>query len=265
MSSDLVREQPPTEGARSPTPPASPAFRLRLSRVPPTMLVAVCFLRLFLALAAHALTAAGMHHAGVPSAWAEAGKWMTVWGTAVDLGTLAVLTLLLKREGYTLVDLYRAAPARWGDVPLAFGLLVVLGVAGFTGGALSGLVFYGTPTPPPPFGHLPLWAGLYSTLVWPLVWGFTEEATYNGYAAPRLASLWGRRSALILVSIGWAAQHMALPAYLDPAFAGYRFFSSLPIALIAVPFYLRTGRLLPLALAHVVIDMLSGSLTLLPP
>lgn len=248
-----------------PTARELPVFRVDPSRVPAWAPVALCFLRFVLASGAQAVTALGMRGAGVPRAWERAGDWMTVWGTAVDVGCLVALALLLRREGLSLRDLYAAVPPRWGDVPLAFGLLLLLGVVGFAGGALAGLVFYGTPTPPPPFGHLPLWAGLYSTLVWPVLWGFTEQATYNGYAAPRLALRHGRATALILVATGWAVQHVALPATLDLAHAGFRFFSSLPIALIAVPFYLRTGRLLPLALAHVTIDALSGSLTLLPP
>lgn len=249
-----------------PNAPGAVGDRVRAGLVPTWGPLAACFIRFPLAFAAHALTAAGMAFAGVPSPWEAAAPWMTVWATAVDLGTLALLAVLLRREGLRLRDLYRDASYRAVDLLSALGILLLLGAVGFAGGAIAGLVFYGTPTPPPPFGHLPLWAGLYSTLVWPVLWGVTEEATYNGYAAPRLTARFGRLApALAIVASGWALQHVALPARLDLAHAGFRFFSSLPVALVAVPLYLKTGRLLPIALAHVWIDMLSGSLTLLPP
>ena len=34
------------------------------------------------------------------------------------------------------------------------------------------------------FGSLPDQAALYGVLVWPFIWGLTEQMTYNGYLAP---------------------------------------------------------------------------------
>ena len=103
---------------------------------------------------------------------------------------------------------------------------------------------------------------MYSTLIWPLIWGFTEQATYDGYAAPRIAALRNNAFAIALVSLGWAAQHIALPFRPDAEYLALRFIPSLAIAITSTSIYLRTRHLLPLALAHWIIDAGTGALTL---
>jgi hypothetical protein len=49
----------------------------------------------------------------------------------------------------------------------------------------AGWLVYGTLTPPYLFGALPLPAALYGVLVFPFIWGLTEQMTYNGYLVPR--------------------------------------------------------------------------------
>lgn len=109
-------------------------------------------------------------------------------------------------------------------------VLIGLGAVGFAGSAAVGLTLHGKALLDPPVVPLPLSAGLYSAIVWPLVWGFVEEATYNGYAAPRAQALssW----LLVVVCLGWAAQHLVLPLLFDAAFLASRF----------VPVPLRGGR-----------------------
>jgi membrane protease YdiL (CAAX protease family) len=141
-------------------------------------------------------------------------------------------------------------------------MLLLLGVVGAVGGTLAGLVVLGSAAPPPPTGHLPLWGGLYSTLLWPLAWGVTEQAVYVGYAAPRLRARVGAPLALLIVAFFWAGQHVFLPFRGDVAFAALRFLSSLPIAVAAVLLFWRLGRLWPLALAHMALDVAAGALTL---
>lgn len=193
----------------------------------------------------------------------EAGRWMTVWASAVDLGCLALMAAFLRREGLRLRDLFHAGP----PVPLGRSLLQVpvillgLGALGFSVAAATGLLLFGS-IPPPPTASLPLWAGLYSTLAWPLVWGFTEQLTYNGYCAPRVVALSGRHWLLVLVVLGWGAQHLALPFKPDPAYLATRLFPSLAIAIACVAWYLRTRNLLPFALAHWLIDAGTGAMTL---
>ena len=98
---------------------------------------------------------------------------------------------------------------------------------------------------------LPLWGSLYGLIIWPLIWAFAEEMTYQGYALPRIEVLTGRPwLAVLIVGFGWALQHCALPIMSDWRFAVYRFASSLLIGLVLPIIYLRTRRLMPFIIAH---------------
>ena len=68
---------------------------------------------------------------------------------------------------------------------LGFALIPVSLVFILGGVYAAGWLVYGTLTPPYFFGALPLPAALYGVLVWPFIWGLTEQMTYNGYLLPR--------------------------------------------------------------------------------
>jgi hypothetical protein len=67
---------------------------------------------------------------------------------------------------------------------------VLLGLVFSLGGTYAaGWLLYGTLTPPYLFGSLPLSAALYGVLVFPFLWGLTEQMTYDGYLVPLSGSL----------------------------------------------------------------------------
>ncbi|QRK05759.1 CPBP family intramembrane metalloprotease [Archangium violaceum] len=225
------------------------------------------FARLVLAYVAHGVTAAVLAASGHAEPWQAAIRWWTVYGSLIDAGCLVLLAMLTRREGRSIRDLVGFDRTRLGrDLLIALGLLLGLGLVGFVGGMGTSLLLYGNPHHAPPMGGLPTWAMVYSIAIWPLLWGFTEETTYNGYVLPRLRALSGHSwMAVAIVSFGWAAQHIALPAMFDGRFMLYRFLSSLPIALLAATFYLRTGRLVPLIVAHAAIDILAPASVMFAP
>jgi membrane protease YdiL (CAAX protease family) len=125
--------------------------------------------------------------------------------------------------------------------------ILILSTVGFI---IFGPLIYGATPAPIPFSPLPLWGALYALLVWPIIWGIAEELTYQGYALTRLEVLSVRTwLAVIIVGIGWALQHSALPLMLDWRWAVYRFATNLPIILLMI-FYLRTRRLFPFIFGH---------------
>lgn len=247
-----------------PNSPEALAERARTGQLTWAGPVVLTLARTALAFAAQGVAALVLAAQGSRQPYADAAAWMTVWASLVDLGSLGLLAYFLRREGIGLVDLYRArAPgAPWGTAGRALGYLLFLGAVGVAAASAASLALTGRPFADPPVSSLPLWAGLYSALVWPLLWGFTEEATYNGYAAPRVAALRGRGFAVALVSVGWALQHVALPFRPDPVFLALRLAPSLAVAVAATTIYLRTRRLLPLAIAHWLVDAATGALTL---
>lgn len=219
------------------------------------------FARFLFALLFQGLLALVFFLRGDPTPIQTAAPWWTVYGSLVDLACLLTIGFFLRPEGLRLSALFDFNRALlWKDLRFAFLLLILFLVLGFGGGTVAGMLIYGAP-PPAPMGGLPLWGALFSLLVFPVLWGITEQLTYQGYALPRLQALTGKTwLAVLIVAFGWALQHTALPFLPDWQFILYRFISTLPFAII-IPIYLKTKRLTPFMIAHWGVDMLSVAMT----
>lgn len=246
-------------------PNARPALlRLHAQQALPWSGVAVMLVaRPILAVAAQGLVAAIYAAQGAPAAWQQAGAWLPVYGSLIDAGCLVLLWRLTRREGMSLFALIGFERRRLGrDVLLGLVLIPFSLLFIFGGVALSSLLVFGR-VGGPQFGEpLPLVATLYALTIWPLLWGFTEQMTYNGYALPRLQVLCGSTGiAIAVVAFFWALQHAFMPLTFDPAFMLHRLLASIPHSVFAILVYLRLRRLLPLAIAHWLMD---GASVLLP-
>jgi hypothetical protein len=144
------------------------------------------FARAACAVGAQGLVAATFALRSSPTPWRDAAPWLPVYGTLIDAGCLVLLWRFTRREGIGLFDLVgfeRTRLVRDGLLGLA---LVPPSLAFILGGVYgTGWLLYGTGTPPYLFEPLPLPAALYGVLVWPFIWGLTEQMTYNGYLVPR--------------------------------------------------------------------------------
>ncbi len=186
-----------------------------------------------------------------------------MYGTLIDAGCLALLWRFTRREGIRLFDLVGFERARLvREALLGFALIPVSLVFILGGVYAAGWLLYGTLTPPYLFAPLPLPAALYGVLVWPLIWGLTEQMTYNGYLVPRLQVLCRSTSlAVVPVAFVWSLQHAFMPLTFDAKFMAFRLLSSVPQSVFVTLFYLRFRRLVPLAIAHALMD---GASVLLP-
>jgi membrane protease YdiL (CAAX protease family) len=102
---------------------------------------------------------------------------------------------------------------------------------------------------------LPLPAALYGVLVWPFIWGLTEQMTYNGYLLPRFQVLCRSTSlAIAIVAFVWSLQHAFMPLTFDARFMAFRLLSPVPESIFVTWLYLRLRRVLPLAIAHALMD-----------
>jgi membrane protease YdiL (CAAX protease family) len=228
------------------------------------------FARAALAVAAQAVVAGIYALRGSPTPWHDAEPWLPVYGTLIDLGCLALLWRLTRREGRRLFDLVgfeRSHLLR--DVLLGVALIPASLVFIFAGTYGAHWLLYGTVSAPFFFGTLPLPAVLYGILIWPFVWGLTEQMTYNGYLVPRFQALGGTRLAIAMVALVWAGQHAFMPLTFDPKFMLYRLLSSVPHSVFVILVYLRLRRLVPLAIDHALMDgatvVIGGLLPLLRP
>jgi membrane protease YdiL (CAAX protease family) len=214
------------------------------------------FARSACAVGAQALVAAIFALRPSPTPWHDAEPWLPVYGTLIDAGCLALLWRLTRREGIGLFELVGFERARLvRDTLLGFALIPVSLVFILGGVYAAGWLVYGTLTPPYLFGRLPLPAALYGVLVFPFIWGLTEQLTYNGYLAPRFQVLCRSTSvAIAVVAFVWALQHAFMPLTFDAKFMVFRLLSSVPFSVFITYLYLRFRRLVPLAIAHAVMD-----------
>ena len=223
----------------------------------------ILFARAGLAVAAQAVVAAVFALRSSPTPWRDSEPWLHVYGTLIDAGCLTLLCRFTRREGIRLFDLVgfeRGHLVR--DVLLGFALIPVSLVFIFAGVYGGGWLVYGTLTPPLLFGQLPLPAALYGVLVWPFIWGLTEQMTYNGYLLPRFQVLSRSTTlAIIFVAFAWSLQHSFMPLTFDTKFMIYRLLASVPNTVFQTILYLKIRRLIPFAIAHALMD---GASVLLP-
>lgn len=227
----------------------------------------IVFARLIFAILVQALVAGFYMLKGHPTPWQAAAPWWIVYGTLIDIGCFILLAQLVRREGIRLVDLISSQRQRLGrDLFLGVGFIVLYLFLAIGGGILFGILVYGADPAPAVMVPLPLWGTLYSLIVWPLIWAFAEEMTYQGYALPRLELLTRRGwLAILIVGFGWALQHSALPLMADWRWAIFRFGSSLLIGIILPIIYLRTRRLLPFIIAHWAANFVAVLMTVVLP
>jgi membrane protease YdiL (CAAX protease family) len=225
------------------------------------------FARTAFAIAAQALVAMIFALRSSPTPWHDAEPWLPVYGTLIDAGCLSLLWGLARREGVRLVDLARFERARLArDTLLGFAIIPVYLSFILAGVYAAGWLLYGTPTPPYLYGPLPLPAALYGVVVWPFIWGFTEQLTYNGYLVPRFRVLCGSTPvAIACVAFAWSLQHAFMPLTFDPKFMAFRLLSPVPATLFATLLYLRVRRLVAFAVAHAVMDGASVLIGVLLP
>ena len=223
----------------------------------------IFFARAGFAVAAQAVVAAVFAVRCSPTPWRDSEPWLPVYGTLIDAGCLALLWLFTRREGIRLFDLVGVEREHLvRDLLLGFALIPVSLVLIFAGVYGGGWLVYGTLTPPLLFGQLPLPAALYGVLVWPFIWGLTEQMTYNGYLVPRFQVLSRSTTlAIVFVAFAWSLQHSFMPLTFDERFMIYRLLASVPNTVFQTLLYLKIRRLSPFAIAHALMD---GAGVLLP-
>jgi membrane protease YdiL (CAAX protease family) len=220
------------------------------------------FARTVFAVGAQGVVATIFALRGSPTPWRDSEPWLPVYGTLIDAGCLTVLWRLTRREGIRLVDLIGFDRARLSrDVLLGIALIPVSLVFILAGTSGAGWIVYGTLQPPLLLGHLPLAAALYGVLVWPFIWGITEQMTYNGYLLPRFQVLGRTSVAVVIVAFVWSMQHAFMPLTFDPKFMTVRVLAPVPFSLFQAILYLRLRRLVAFAIAHALMD---GATVLIP-
>lgn len=223
------------------------------------------FARAACAVGAQALVAAVFALRSSSTPWHDAEPWLPVYGTLIDAGCLALLWRFTRREGIRLFHLAGFKTTRLvRDVALGFVLIPASLVFIFGGAYAAGWLLYGRVAPPYFLGNLPLPAALYGVLVWPFIWGLTEQMTYNGYLLPRFQVLCRSTGlAVAIVAFAWSLQHVVMPLTFDAKFMAFRLLSSVPHSLFVTLLFLRLRRVIPFAVGHALMDSATVLLPLL--
>lgn len=204
-----------------------------------------------------------------PAPEMAATQWWTVYGTLVDAACLLLIMYFLRREKARFSDLINLDKTKIiEDILWGICLFVlVFPVTMLLGSSLASLLIYGKLQPVVPDGvigkQLPLWGVLYSRLVWWIIWSFTEEVTYQGFALPRLTQLTGHKwIAILIVAAGWSLQHSFLPFMHNGQHFLYMFIMFFPLTIVMQLLYLRFRRLPPLIVMHWLMDFASVFFTI---
>jgi hypothetical protein len=233
----------------------------RVSRFGPWLMLIA---RPALALVTYGTTLLFLSRLNVPNSNVTVRNWWSVYGTIVDLGCLALLFWLTRKEQIRLRDLVSFSKSKLkADIFLGLGIFVVIfPISVIGGGMLAGLIAYGSTNPDLPeftfIRTLPLLGVLYSRLLWWPLWSLTEELTYNGYTLPRLVEITKSRwLSVALVSFFWSSQHSFMP-WVNPQHGLYLLIMFIPLTIVLQIVYLRVRRLMPCIIGHWLMDLASA-------
>jgi hypothetical protein len=193
---------------------------------------------------------------GEPGAWQASVMWWPVSAIAANLLSLALLVGLLRREGKGLRDLYTYDHSRLKrDLLMGFGIILLAIPTAYAGLAGSTWLVFGG-TLPDFFYPLPMWAAWLVLVLFAPTVALAELPTYFGYSMPRIEALTGRTWFAVALAVFWlASQHITLPLVFDGQYLLWRFLAFLPLAIVVGLIHVRTRRMVPLMITHLVIDL----------
>ncbi|MEI4831659.1 CPBP family glutamic-type intramembrane protease [Bacillus sp. FJAT-53711] len=189
----------------------------------------------------------------------EAGRWWTVYGSLIDICCFILLLWVFRKDGISFRSVINFNKQEFKrDLKRAGILFVIIIPLTVVWGNVMSYLLFGNPEAPIVAGPLPLWAALYSVIIWPIGWAIIEQVIYMGYSLPSLEKLFKNKTlAITIVMFFWAIQHIALPVTLNLEYSTYRFLTVLPMVIMPIAFF-KTKRLFPLILVHAVSDMISS-------
>ena len=217
------------------------------------------FSRLLLFALFQAIIAVLFYLNGHADPWQASIPYWLLTATLTNITCFILLSLLTRREGIRLLDLYRVeAHSFWREAPIFLGILLISAPLVALPNPLLGAWFFGDANIPfkMMFQPIPLWLNYLLIVLFPISIALTEIPTYYAYVMPRLMALSGRSwPVLIGVACMHAAQHITLPLIFNGTFILWRLLMFLPFALwVAFVIYKRPRQMPYLMLVHAFLD-----------
>lgn len=249
-SDSFAGASPVGQGGRHPLIPA-----LRgLEQPTLVVLIGLLVLRTVLLFTADTVAWALLRIADPTAPWSRSLEWANVSVVVVDVITIVVVAVALRRGGASLGRLLRTrTPLR----DLGWGLLLALiAVAGFLIASYIGNIM--TYQGAPPLGEStwspPLWLGVWSITIMPLTIAVAEEVLYRGYLQHLLSARFGTVAGLLLMALGFSLQHLALTTP-DAAAWTARAITTFLAGIMFGALVLWKRRLWPVIIAHWLLDV----------
>ena len=178
---------------------------------------------------------------------------MNAWIMIIDVITIVVVARLLAAEGSRLGELleFRASDIGWG---LLFFLIIVCTFFLATMAASfgqNGLALEFLP-------QVPLWVGI-AAVPAAVTIAIAEEVLYRGYLQPRFEQRLGSWPGMLVVALVFGLQHIGF-ALSSPTDAVARVAVTFVTGVVFALLYWWRKRLVPLIIAHALLDLLGLSL-----
>lgn len=188
----------------------------------------------------------------------EISRWWSFIAIAVNILTIIILYLLVKREGLKYTDLLHYVPKQKGlakEILIAVMLMLPLGFVGLWG---FSYLFYGY-MPVTMIQPLPIWAAIIAALLLPVSIVFAEIPLYVGYCLKRIENVTNNKSlSYVYPLFFYALQHSFMPLVFEVNHIISRFFIFVPLLVMIAIWYYKKGRLIPLMIGHGILDLAVG-------
>lgn len=189
---------------------------------------------------------------------AETARWWPLSFIVVNLLTIGLLALLLKKEGKTFLDIINKERKPNGDLKDTLWivpLMLVLGIGGLLGFSLLVTGHLPASTLQP----VPLWAAVTALVLLPATVIVAEIPFYLGYCAPRLEQQCGNRVFSIVYPLFFfALQHSFIPLLWDVRHLFVRFLIFIPLLIFIGIRYSKNRDLRQMMIGHGVLDFFTG-------
>lgn len=188
--------------------------------------------------------------------------WVNGLVPITDIASLALIAWLLRVEGRSLRDIIGSRvtaglrPSAGREALACLAVTLIFLVTFVAASFIANLIVYRGAPPAYVGTYQPPVPALLLQLLLPLTTGVAEEVVYRGYAIPRLTTLLGGRAwlAVVVQAFFFGLQHVAFFwGDLGPG-AVSKFVAMFLGGLVFGLIYTRQRRLLPLIVAHIVVD-----------
>lgn len=228
------------------------------------VLLGLLVLRTVLLFLGDGLTFALSRAVNPEATWDHALFWSSIVVVVVDVITIVVVALALRRLGSSLRSLLTTrTPGR----DIAWGLLMaVICIVGFQVATFIGnlVAYLGPPPAADTSGYLSpsLWYGIWAITLMPITIAIAEEVLYRGYLQSALSARWGKIAGLLVTAAFFGLQHLALTS-VDPQAWLARFITTFLAGIMFGLLAWWMKRLWPVIIGHWLLDVLGLGLPML--